>query len=531
MTISKITNAPSPNGVINKINEIIDGLGGGGTIVVDQTFDGTSINPQSGIAIEGELANYVETSNLGNGTITIAQDDKNQTFTTNQSANQTVNVKGLYDYYIIDVNTQGSLTVDGAIMSGFSNNDWATVSYIAPTVNEVMAIGTQFTTNSLGADQFIFSDSFNAPNFAVKINGSDDCFSVAVNGTWYSLANTEISTGETYQVRLVDWIYTDGITSIGTYLYVYSPSLNRVIYNGLVTSNVRNMYNSVFYFGSGNNGSSPLDGSIDLSQTYIEQNNIVSGGTFDNGWYVVWVGATTVIGTKADKTDLDNYVIKSGDTMTGDLTMSDSNININHSSTNPTIRGKRGDVETGDTPAEDKRLIQIAGYDKNGTILGIMQNYISTTGRSAINFAVKTGNNNWGNVTLSQDLSGNNYFSFPRCTSPATTTSTADGGKVAVVVQNYKNGNSWYRVWSDGWIEQGSLVQTTSTSYIVSFVKTFATRNYTFQITQCSSSKTDTGGIGTVTVPVLPDTDTKTVSSIKLTSVNSRWIFWYACGY
>lgn len=44
-------------------NTSIDLLaGGGGT--VDQTYDGTSTNAQSGVAIEGELANYQTTSNL-----------------------------------------------------------------------------------------------------------------------------------------------------------------------------------------------------------------------------------------------------------------------------------------------------------------------------------------------------------------------------------------------------------------------------------------------------------------------------------
>ena len=41
------------------------------------------------------------------------------------------------------------------------------------------------------------------------------------------------------------------------------------------------------------------------------------------------------------------------------------------------------------------------------------------------------------------------------CTAKATTTSTASSAIPAVIVQNYKNGSSWYRVWSDGWIEQG----------------------------------------------------------------------------
>lgn len=37
-------------------------IAGGGT--VDQTYDGTSTNAQSGVAINGELANYATTADL-----------------------------------------------------------------------------------------------------------------------------------------------------------------------------------------------------------------------------------------------------------------------------------------------------------------------------------------------------------------------------------------------------------------------------------------------------------------------------------
>ena len=51
------------------------------------------------------------------------------------------------------------------------------------------------------------------------------------------------------------------------------------------------------------------------------------------------------------------------------------------------------------------------------------------------------------------------------CTTPATTTSTASSAKPAVVVENYSDGTNWYRVWSDGWIEQGGRVQIAASAY------------------------------------------------------------------
>lgn len=64
------------------------------------------------------------------------------------------------------------------------------------------------------------------------------------------------------------------------------------------------------------------------------------------------------------------------------------------------------------------------------------------------------------------------------CTTKATTTSSASSTKPAVVVENYVNGTSWYRVWSDGWIEQGDRV-TTKGANSITFLKPYTTTNYT----------------------------------------------------
>lgn len=46
------------------------------------------------------------------------------------------------------------------------------------------------------------------------------------------------------------------------------------------------------------------------------------------------------------------------------------------------------------------------------------------------------------------------------CTEPASSTSTASADKPCVVVANYSDGTSWYRIWSDGWCEQGGKIAT-----------------------------------------------------------------------
>lgn len=66
-----------------------------------------------------------------------------------------------------------------------------------------------------------------------------------------------------------------------------------------------------------------------------------------------------------------------------------------------------------------------------------------------------------------------------RCTTNATTSSTASVDAPAYVVQNYKSGTSWYRIWSDGWIEQGGYCGGTKT---VTFLKAYKDTNYTISL-------------------------------------------------
>ena len=52
------------------------------------------------------------------------------------------------------------------------------------------------------------------------------------------------------------------------------------------------------------------------------------------------------------------------------------------------------------------------------------------------------------------------------------------------IVETYKNGSSWYRLYSDKWIEQGGLVSTNSTA---TFLKSFSDTNYTLTLGRLAS--------------------------------------------
>ena len=103
------------------------------------------------------------------------------------------------------------------------------------------------------------------------------------------------------------------------------------------------------------------------------------------------------------------------------------------------------------------------------------------------------------------------------------------------IVETYSSGTSWYRLWSDGWCEQGGIydngssIQTTSVR--VNLLKTFANTNYIVLVTPSR------GTIVNSSTSIMFGTHSLTVSYFYITwlGVNSadnvQFAPWYACGY
>ena len=58
------------------------------------------------------------------------------------------------------------------------------------------------------------------------------------------------------------------------------------------------------------------------------------------------------------------------------------------------------------------------------------------------------------------------------------------------VTETYRNGTEWYRLWSDGWLEQGGALVSNSSFVVYNFLKPFADTNYALLCAQNS------GGLG-----------------------------------
>lgn len=159
-----------------------------------------------------------------------------------------------------------------------------------------------------------------------------------------------------------------------------------------------------------------------------------------------------------------------------------------------------------------------------------------------------TGTNNFtgtitattkGNTDSSTNVATTEYVTNHRCTTPATTTSTASVNAPAYVVENYYDSStgSWYRIWSDGWIEQGGVESRTTTSgetfdKTVNLLKPMSSTNYMVSATPFRNDDfvSYTGYYSAVCAY-------KTTSSIRLmayglnTSQFISGVTWSVCGY
>ena len=226
---------------------------------------------------------------------------------------------------------------------------------------------------------------------------------------------------------------------------------------------------------------------------------------------------------------LANYVVdKTGDTMTAPLTIK--------TTYGGHLQGVRTGVNFGDTPASQQNIGGFRCYVNDtaeSNITAIVQGFIKTTSNQSSNgiqfITRKPDNSDWGYCMALETLAdGKTYFTFPKCTTKATTTSTASGGNVAVIVQNYCNGTSWYRVWSDGWIEQGGVAKSNG-QYVntsVSLLKGFANANYNIVVTQRTES-----AMGSYINSCSACPNTTKVFYIRTGHGEKMDYNWRACGY
>lgn len=106
--------------------------------------------------------------------------------------------------------------------------------------------------------------------------------------------------------------------------------------------------------------------------------------------------------------------------------------------------------------------------------------------------------------------------------------SKADCVEVGCVVETYRNGASWYRIYSDGWCEQGGVITSSSGAQAVNLLKTYKDTMYTVvavnNYKNTSTRRWASAGINTTSQIWI-------MNSINASENSSTPASWYTCGY
>lgn len=176
------------------------------------------------------------------------------------------------------------------------------------------------------------------------------------------------------------------------------------------------------------------------------------------------------------------------------------------------------EIHDGVKPSANK-FAGIDFRDKNNARIGFLGIGVLADGRQYIDL---------------QEQGSTSGFKFPKCTTKPSATSTASNNNVAVVTENYVNGDSWYWKRSDGLIVQGGYVSSNAETFKqITFLKTFSTTplfaNYSIS---AKNSVADTQACGESTI-----CDNITATGMNIATrgadakIHTRRGCWIAIGY
>ena len=157
--------------------------------------------------------------------------------------------------------------------------------------------------------------------------------------------------------------------------------------------------------------------------------------------------------------------------------------------------------------------IQLGGYNISNTEAGSLYVGLLTSGSTTNNYKLLGSNGKIPDDRLNTTIA--------RTSDVYTKTDTE---VVHTVIETYQNGTNWYRVYDDGWVEQGGRASVSYTGTDVELLREFTDTNYT--VVACSAVTSTAPTINVFAVP-------KNVTTITLGSgvAGASAVSWYACGY
>lgn len=150
------------------------------------------------------------------------------------------------------------------------------------------------------------------------------------------------------------------------------------------------------------------------------------------------------------------------------------------------------------------------------TNLGLFKYDIQSDGDSPFSITDAL-NNNWDKIDANTALKNHTHSNY---------VSTSSLSEAQCVVETYINGTEWYRVWSDGWCEQGGLTTAGSSSTkTITLLQSYRDSYYTVLFGNMYTT--------TATASSQVKSTTKTASSFDIidSTTTTYYTYWYTCGY
>lgn len=154
--------------------------------------------------------------------------------------------------------------------------------------------------------------------------------------------------------------------------------------------------------------------------------------------------------------------------------------------------------------------------------LGLFKYDLSTDGKEV--FSIEQAlNSNWDiidNMDLLPDQTDKENYVL---TTDGVTAHWGETDEIYPVVQTFVDGSSWYRVYSDGWCEQGGYSYPATST--ITFLKQFSNINYTL-ITQPCNKIATTGAASYMATFNHTVTGFSAIANMSIAGYE-----WQACGY
>lgn len=209
--------------------------------------------------------------------------------------------------------------------------------------------------------------------------------------------------------------------------------------------------------------------------------------------------------------------------------------------TAPALSLQNTNMVKGTTPTANQTCL-INCFENAGTAsknrLGLFQTAYRTSGAVDVGMYVykpEAGSTSLASINVIYPASGNPYGTAP------TPDATANGTHIAttawvrgkgVLIESSKSASTFYRKYSDGWIEQGGNL-TVTTSATITFPKAFGTKCVVCITSPYNQPTNSTGDTNYITKPK-SITNTSFVLHYRdsdSTATRTGICSWYACGY